>query len=113
MTTKKTTTAPRKKPAAKKAAKKSTAKKPTASAAPTARKARPGNGAGASKKTSATSPPAKSRSAKTPRGKQRATLIQQTAYFIAEKRGFQGGDPVQDWLAAEKQVDKMLNQNQG
>jgi len=41
----------------------------------------------------------------------RSVLIQQTAYFIAEKRGFQGGDPVQDWLAAERQVDEMLKEN--
>ncbi len=40
----------------------------------------------------------------------RVALIQQMAYFIAEKRGFEGGDPVQDWLAAERQVDEMLNE---
>ena len=41
----------------------------------------------------------------------RAILIQQMAYFIAEERGFQGGDPVQDWLAAEQRVDEMLKEN--
>ncbi|HEY5603876.1 MAG TPA: DUF2934 domain-containing protein [Gammaproteobacteria bacterium] len=41
----------------------------------------------------------------------RFTLIQQTAYYIAEKRGFAGGDPEQDWLLAEQQVDEMLNRS--
>ena len=41
----------------------------------------------------------------------RFTLIQQEAYYIAEKRGFVGGDPEQDWLMAEKQVDEMLKQS--
>jgi len=31
--------------------------------------------------------------------------IAETAYFIAEQRGFQGGDPVEDWLQAEATVD--------
>ena len=39
----------------------------------------------------------------------RAALIQQQAYFIAEKRGFEGGDPVIDWRQAEKLVDEMFN----
>ena len=41
----------------------------------------------------------------------RYTLIQQTAYYIAEKRGFVGGDPEHDWLMAEKQVDEMLKRS--
>ncbi|WP_455207257.1 DUF2934 domain-containing protein [Kaarinaea lacus] len=41
----------------------------------------------------------------------RFALIQQTAYYIAEKRGFVGGDPEKDWLMAEKQVDEMLKQS--
>ena len=28
-------------------------------------------------------------------------MIQEAAYFRAERRGFVGGDPVADWLAAE------------
>ncbi|MCI0505466.1 MAG: DUF2934 domain-containing protein [Gammaproteobacteria bacterium] len=43
-----------------------------------------------------------------PNDSKRFTLIQQTAYYIAEKRGFTGGNPEQDWLQAEKQVDEML-----
>ena len=40
----------------------------------------------------------------------RQRLIGQTAYLIAERRGFQGGNPEQDWLDAEKEVDNMLLQ---
>lgn len=33
------------------------------------------------------------------------------AYFHAEHRGFNGGDPVADWLAAEAEIDAALNQD--
>jgi hypothetical protein len=39
---------------------------------------------------------------------ERHRLIAETAYFKAEKRGFQGGDPVKDWLEAEAEVDRKL-----
>jgi len=32
-------------------------------------------------------------------------LIAETAYFIAEQRGFQGGNPVDDWLQAEAKIE--------
>lgn len=35
-------------------------------------------------------------------------MIAEAAYYIAEKRGFQGGDEVQDWLTAETQIEQML-----
>jgi hypothetical protein len=42
---------------------------------------------------------------------QRHKLIEMKAYYLAEKRGFQGGDPVSDWLQAEKDVDSRLGYN--
>jgi hypothetical protein len=39
----------------------------------------------------------------------REALIAEAAYYRAEQRGFQGGDPVQDWLAAEAEVDRALS----
>ncbi len=39
----------------------------------------------------------------------RYEMIAQAAYFHAEERGFQGGDPVADWLLAETQVDALLS----
>ena len=37
---------------------------------------------------------------------QRRQLIAQAAYFRALSRGFEGGDPVADWLEAEQEVDQ-------
>ena len=39
---------------------------------------------------------------------QRRQLIATAAYLRAEKRGFNGGDPVEDWLQAESEIDTML-----
>lgn len=39
---------------------------------------------------------------------QRAALIAEAAFFRAEKRGFAPGSEVQDWLAAEADVDAKL-----
>ncbi|MGB5395834.1 MAG: DUF2934 domain-containing protein [Gammaproteobacteria bacterium] len=39
---------------------------------------------------------------------QRRQMIAEAAYYLAEKRGFQGGSPVDDWLKAEHQIDKIL-----
>jgi hypothetical protein len=38
----------------------------------------------------------------------RKDLIAKTAYLRAEDRGFVGGDPEQDWLEAEAEVDRYL-----
>jgi Protein of unknown function (DUF2934) len=38
----------------------------------------------------------------------REKMIAVAAYFRAEHRGFNCGDPVEDWLAAEAEVDAML-----
>lgn len=39
---------------------------------------------------------------------QRQQLIAETAYLIAERRGFADGDPMQDWIEAERQVNERL-----
>lgn len=39
---------------------------------------------------------------------QRRQLIETAAYLRAEQRGFNGGDPMDDWLQAESEVDAML-----
>jgi len=38
----------------------------------------------------------------------RRELIQLTAYHKAERRGFIDGNPKQDWLEAEQEVDRLL-----
>jgi len=40
-------------------------------------------------------------------GGDRARMIAETAYFLAQQRGFEGGDPVRDWLEAERMVDAL------
>jgi hypothetical protein len=40
-------------------------------------------------------------------------LIAEEAYLRAERRGFAGGDPVSDWLAAEQSVTHRLTQGLG
>lgn len=35
-------------------------------------------------------------------------MIAEAAYYHAERRGFQGGDPVADWLAAEREIAERL-----
>jgi hypothetical protein len=67
---------------------------------PSARKAAP-------RQTLARKPPAPTVMAFTGPG-QRAALIAQAAYFRAEKRGFVPGNELQDWLAAEAEVDAGL-----
>lgn len=39
---------------------------------------------------------------------ERQRMIAEAAYFRAAQRGFQGGDPVADWLAAEHEVNRAL-----
>jgi len=39
---------------------------------------------------------------------QRQLMIQEMAYLIAERRYFCNGDPREDWLLAESQVDAQL-----
>lgn len=39
---------------------------------------------------------------------QRHRMIAEAAYYIAEQRGFNGGDSVRDWLLAENEIDRRL-----
>jgi hypothetical protein len=41
---------------------------------------------------------------------ERWQMISEAAYFLAEKRGFSGGNPCDDWAQAEQQVDTELRQ---
>jgi hypothetical protein len=35
-------------------------------------------------------------------------MIEEAAYYIAERRGFEPGDPAADWAAAEAEIDAQL-----
>lgn len=39
---------------------------------------------------------------------QRNHFIAVAAYYIAERRGFDGGDPGDDWTQAEREIDRLL-----
>jgi len=40
----------------------------------------------------------------------RQAMIAEAAYYLAEQRGFHGGDAVQDWLQAEMQIARRLGE---
>lgn len=40
---------------------------------------------------------------------ERHAMIAVAAYLRAENRGFVGGDPASDWLAAEAEIDQILS----
>ena len=44
---------------------------------------------------------------------QRQKMIAEAAYFRAERRGFHGGDPVDDWVTAEIEIDALLKKTSG
>lgn len=53
--------------------------------------------------------PALKRPAKAPISpEERHRMIRDAAYYRAERRGFMGGDPRQDWLDAEDEIDQLL-----
>ena len=39
---------------------------------------------------------------------ERRRLIAETAYYLAEQRGFHERDPINDWLEAETHINTML-----
>jgi Protein of unknown function (DUF2934) len=60
-------------------------------------------------KPAADKPAAKPAAAKPlPSPAERMKMIAEAAYYLAQKRGFTGGNDVTDWVAAEKQVDALL-----
>ena len=39
---------------------------------------------------------------------QRRCYVEVAAYYMAERRGFSGGNPAEDWLLAEAEVERLL-----
>lgn len=76
-----------------------------------------GAGTAAIKKNAAPKTPKKPVAAKTSSNKkpsdinpeERYRMIAVAAYYRAEKRGFIGGDPSQDWVEAEAEVNQLIN----
>jgi hypothetical protein len=38
----------------------------------------------------------------------RRKMIAEAAYFRAQRHGFRGGSPVEDWLVAEREIDSQI-----
>jgi surface antigen len=109
------------KPAAKAAAKPKTPKsvketKATSESAvkkPAAKKAAAPKKAAAKKAVTVTSKPAtvaKTRSGANLTPEQRRYYVEVAAYYIAERRGFQGGSQLEDWANAEAEIDRLLRE---
>jgi len=47
--------------------------------------------------------------AKTVTPEERWRMVAEAAYLRAERRGFSGGNPTDDWLAAEAEIDELLS----
>ena len=45
-----------------------------------------------------------------PSAEERRRMIEEAAYFRAERRGFTGGDAAEDWIAAEREIDELLGE---
>jgi len=43
---------------------------------------------------------------------QRPALIERAAYLLAESRGFSPGEELDDWLAAEAEVNRQLSETE-
>ena len=46
-------------------------------------------------------------------GEDRRRLVAEAAYFRAEQRGFVPGQELEDWLAAEIEIDALLGEDDG
>jgi len=82
--------------------KKKTTRKKTAAPRKAASKVANKNAATAKK------PAARKARRKAPTPEQRYRLIAEAAFLKAERRGFEGGDTLQDWLEAEQEVESSL-----
>ena len=103
--------APAKKPAAptaKNAAKSATKPVETKPVAKSAAPVPPAAPAAVPAKAAATKPAAAAATKSALSPAERMKMIAETAYYLAQKRGFTGGNELSDWMAAEKQVDTLV-----
>ena len=102
-----------------KKASKTSASKRTATAATTAAKVAPVTKAPQAKpattskaKGAVAAKPVRSKAVKqaTIPPEQRRNYVEVAAYYIAAARGFAPGDPLQDWIKAEAEIDRLLKE---
>ena len=65
-----------------------------------------------SRKGTAVRAPSAGRSAMNVSADTRRAMIAEAAYLRAERRGFVAGHEEEDWLAAEKEVDALLSEDE-
>ncbi len=55
-------------------------------------------------------PPSSGKTAERPpvTQEQRNHYVEVAAFYIADRRGFEGGDPDEDWAQAELEIDRLL-----
>lgn len=80
--------------------------KPAKAAAAKPAKAAAAKPAAVARKTTAADPPKPKKRAVPP--DQRRNYIQVAAYYIAERHGFTPGRELDDWAAAEAEIDRLL-----
>jgi len=103
-----TTKASKPKTPAKTASKpKAPAKSPAKAAATKAPAAKPEAVKGAAKPAARKAPAAKAKAAAAVTPEQRRYYVEVAAYYIAERRGF-GGNALEDWAQAEREIDELL-----
>lgn len=81
-------------------------------AAATRPKARAAKSAGRTAPRTEASPPAPAATSAAVAPPDRTILVARAAYFRAQARGFAGGHELDDWLAAEAEIDQQLAQGQ-
>jgi hypothetical protein len=98
------------KPAAKPAVK--AAKAPAAKATATAAKPAASKPATGAKTPAAKAPKPAAKKSATPvlTPEQRRCYVEVAAYYMAERRGFSGGSEMNDWIAAEAEIDRLLRE---
>ena len=75
-----------------------------------ARKKAPAKKPASAKKTAAKVSTRKSSTSPGVTPEERWHMIAVAAYYRAEKRGFVGGNPADDWMHAEEEIDAMLSE---
>ena len=75
-------------------------------------KARAAKSAGPATPRAEPSPPAPTTTSTAVAPPDRTILVARAAYFRAQSRGFAGGHELDDWLAAEAEIDQQLAQGQ-
>ncbi len=93
------------------------AKKTVATKSPAAKKTPPKTVAATPKATTTAAPKAAAKPAAAKKtaaiakkldAAQRANYVEVAAFYIAERRGFAAANPMDDWLAAEAEIDRLI-----